>query len=96
MKKTAPSLVFCIAMDLVGYASYALPVIGEFTDAIWAPVSAFIFFKTFGGWKGILGGAFNFLEEVFPLTDIIPSFTIAWLLQRSRQLKPGQGLRLSR
>ena len=96
MKKTAPSLVFCIAMDLVGYASYALPVLGEFADVIWAPVSAFIFFKTFGGWKGMLGGAFNFVEEILPGLDFIPSFTIAWFMQRSRQLKPGQSLQLSR
>ena len=96
MKKTAPSLVFCIAMDLVGYASFALPVLGEFSDVVWAPVSAFIFFKTFGGWQGILGGAFNFVEEALPFLDFIPSFTIAWFVQRSRQLKAGQELQLSR
>jgi len=96
MKKTAPSLVFCIAMDLVGYASFALPGLGEFSDIIWAPVSAFIFFKTFGGWKGILGGAFNFVEELLPGFDFIPSFTIAWFMQRSRQLKPTQTLQVSR
>jgi hypothetical protein len=78
MKKQFPSLAFCILMDLAGYASYALPVLGEFTDIVWAPVSAFIFFKTFGGWKGAFGGLFNFAEELLPGLDFIPTFTITW------------------
>ena len=95
MKKTTPSLVFCIAMDLVGYASYALPVLGEFADVIWAPVSAFIFYKTFGGKVGLFGGVLNFIEEIAPGLDFIPSFTIAWFVQRSKQLKTVKHVRLS-
>lgn len=78
----SPSLAFCLLMDVVGYLSYTIPALGEFGDLFWAPVSALIFMKTFGGWKGILGGAFNFMEEILPGTDFIPSFTIAWLLRR--------------
>jgi hypothetical protein len=95
MKKT-PSLAFCIAMDLVGYASYAVPLLGEFADIIWAPLSAFIFYKTFGGKVGILGGVFNFIEEIAPGLDFIPSFTIAWFMQRSKQFKTVKSVRLSR
>jgi hypothetical protein len=29
----------------------------------------------------MLGGAFSFLEEIIPFTDIIPTFTLAWYLQ---------------
>jgi hypothetical protein len=76
-----PSLVFCVFMDLIGYATFALPGIGEFADILWAPVSAFIFFKTFGGWKGAFGGLFNFAEEILPGTDFLPTFTITWLWQ---------------
>lgn len=76
-----PSLVVCILLDLIGYATYALPGIGEFADIIWAPVSALIFFKLFGGWKGAVGGVFNFIEELMPGLDFIPSFTIMWLLK---------------
>ena len=80
MKQKRPvSLFFCITMDLLGYASYALPFLGEFSDIIWAPVSAFIFYKTFGGWKGAFGGLFNFFEEILPGLDFIPSFTITWV-----------------
>jgi hypothetical protein len=84
MFRRRPSLLFCIVMDLIGYASYAVPFIGEFTDFFWAPISGLIFFFTFGGWKGALGGIGNFIEEILPGTDFIPSFTIMWLLQQRR------------
>jgi hypothetical protein len=72
-------------MDLIGYASYGIPVLGEFADIIWAPVSALIFFISFGGWKGALGGIGNFIEELLPGTDFIPSFTIMWFLQQNQR-----------
>ena len=78
--RQTPSLLFCIVMDLIGYASYAIPILGEFGDVLWAPISALIFFKTFGGWKGALGGAVNFIEELLPGLDFIPTFTITWFL----------------
>lgn len=96
MKKGNPSLVFCVLMDVIGYASYSVPVLGEFADIVWAPVSAFIYYKTFGGSKGIFGGIFNFIEEILPGTDFIPTFTITWMLQRKKQVKPENGVRLSR
>jgi len=73
------SLLFCILMDFIGYASYTIPFIGEFADILWAPVSAFIFYKTFGGWKGAFGGVFNFVEELMPGLDFIPTFTLTWV-----------------
>jgi hypothetical protein len=76
----SPTLLFCIVMDAIGYLSFAIPGVGEFSDVIWAPVSAVIFAKTFGGAKGVFGGIFNFIEEIMPGMDIIPSFTIMWLL----------------
>lgn len=90
-QQTSTSLVFCVLMDLIGYASYALPILGEFGDIIWAPISALIFFRTFGGWKGAFGGMFNFVEEILPGLDFIPSFTIMWLWQRMTQ--PQQQIR---
>ena len=82
-----PSLVFCILMDLVGFATYSFPLIGEVLDLVWAPISGMIFFATFGSWKGMLGGVFAFLEELLPGTDFIPSFTIMWFLQHARNKK---------
>ncbi|GAB3007034.1 hypothetical protein GCM10027051_03350 [Niabella terrae] len=80
--KTTPSLLFCILMDALGMLSFTVPGVGEFADVIWAPISAIIFARTFGGAKGLFGGVFNFLEELLPGTDVIPSFTIMWLLTR--------------
>jgi hypothetical protein len=94
MKKQQPSLIFCIAMDFLGYATYAVPIIGEFADIIWAPISAIIFFRTFGGWRGAFGGIFNFVEELLPGLDFIPTFTITWLWNHFTQ-KGNEGTQIS-
>jgi len=77
-----PHIAICIVMDLIGMASYAFPGIAEYSDIVWAPISAYIFNKLFGGRLGLIGGVLNFLEEIIPFTDIIPSFTIAWFIRR--------------
>lgn len=64
-------------------ASYILPGAAEFIDIVWAPISGYIFFKLFGKKLGVFGGVFNFLEEIIPFTDIIPSFTIAWFIRKN-------------
>lgn len=75
-----PSLATCIMMDLLGFISYGIPVLGELLDVVWAPVSALIFMKLFGFRKGFLGGLFNFVEEALPGLDFIPTFTITWFI----------------
>lgn len=77
-----PHIGICIIMDLIGMASFIFPGMGEFTDLIWAPISGYIFFKLFGGRLGMIGSVLNFLEEVIPFADIIPSFTIAWFIRK--------------
>lgn len=94
MKSTkTTSLFFCILMDLVGYATYSIPVLGELGDIFWAPISAIIFYKTFGGWKGAFGGVFNFIEEFLPGTDFIPSFTIMWFFRSVKESSKIETLR---
>ena len=83
-KNNSPSLIFCLLMDAGGYLTYTIPVLGELGDLFWAPVSALVFSISFGGWKGLLGGAFNFVEEILPGTDFVPSFTLAWVLKNMR------------
>jgi len=95
MNKRRPSLIFCILMDLIGYASYSIPFLGELSDVIWAPISGIIFFFTFGGWKGAVGGMFDFAEELLPGTDFIPSFTIMWFIQNF-QRRRNSSLKVSR
>ncbi len=82
-----PSLTTCIVLDLIGMASYLLPVLGEAFDFIWAPISGIIFYFLFGMKKfGMMGGLFALIEEISPGFDIIPTFTIAWVI-RNRELK---------
>jgi len=78
MNKQQPSLALCIIMDVLGYATYAIPGLGELGDIVFAPISAIVFYAVFGSWKGAL---FNFTEEILPGTDFIPSFTIMWVLR---------------
>ena len=77
-----PNITLCVLLDLAGMASYIFPALGEFADVVWAPISAYIFFKLFGGRLGMIGSVLNFLEEIIPFTDIIPSFTIAWFIRK--------------
>jgi len=81
-KVTVPPIGLCIIMDLLGMATYALAWLGEYADIVWAPISGFVFFILFGGRFGLIGGTLDFLEEILPFTDIIPSFTIAWFIRK--------------
>jgi len=94
--KKQPSLVFCIIMDAIGYATYAIPFFGEIGDVIWAPISAIIFYLSFGGTKGAFGAVFNFIEELAPGLDFIPSFTIMWFLQAASRKKKTLAVKTSR
>jgi hypothetical protein len=88
-----PSLATCIVMDLIGYASFAVPLVGELIDLVWAPVSAAIYMKMFGVRKGFFGGMFQFVEELLPGFDIIPTFTITWFIQNAKRNKEAVTLR---
>jgi len=68
-----------IIYDLVGMISLAIPVIDPFLDLIWAPISARLMRKMYKGSEGKIAAVIVFLEEILPVTDIIPSFTLMWL-----------------
>ena len=36
-RRFTPALWTCVVMDLIGCASYTVPVLGEVSDVIWAP-----------------------------------------------------------
>jgi len=82
-----PSLWLCLLFDAVGSLSYLLPAVGEWTDVIWAPVSAFLFYRLFGGKTGKVGAVVSFVEELFPFIDIIPTFTIGYIYAYFRRKK---------
>lgn len=69
-------------MDALGSATFLLPGLGEWFDMAWAPLSAFIFYKSFGGKVGKMGAFINFAEEILPFSDFIPSFTLGYLYNR--------------
>lgn len=82
-----PSLPFCIAMDLIGMASYIIPGIGESADLVWAPISGFIFMRSFGGMTGKIGGLINLVEEAVPFLDVVPTFTIGYFYAKHQSKK---------
>ena len=93
-KLVLPNIGICIVMDLVGMISYFVPALAEISDIVWAPISALIFNKMFGGRLGMIGGVLNFIEEIVPFTDVIPSFTIAWFI-RKHAMQKGTGISIS-
>ncbi|MEK6450469.1 MULTISPECIES: hypothetical protein [Myroides] len=72
-------LVISILMDLLGCITYVFPGIGEVADVVWAPVSAYILAKMYPGKIGKVGAIVNFIEELSPGFDFIPTFTITWV-----------------
>ena len=73
------NLFLGLLCDAAGMLSFVVPGIGEFSDVIWAPLSAWIMTRMYKGKIGQAAGAVTFIEELIPGTDFIPSFTIMWL-----------------
>ena len=67
-------------MDLIGMISYFFPVVTEFFDVVWAPLSAYIITKIFKNTISKYAAAVSFIEEALPFTDLFPTFTITWVL----------------
>lgn len=70
----------CLLLDAVGMVSTMIPVAGPILDVVWAPIAASISFKMFGDRKGKYTSLITFIEELLPVTDFVPSFTIFWFL----------------
>ena len=71
-------LILGILFDLIGMLSFSIPLIGEFSDVVWAPISGLLIAWMYKGVSGKIGGIVGFIEEAFPFTDVIPTFTIMW------------------
>ena len=81
-KPLLPSLALCLLLDAVGMVSYFIPAWGEWIDAVWGPLSAFLFYYLFGGKTGAVGAVVSFVEESLPFADIIPMFTIGYFIRK--------------
>lgn len=78
-KNIRKNLILGILFDGIGMLSFTVPIIGEFSDVIWAPIAGFLMTRMYKGKVGKAGGVIAFLEEIIPFTDIIPSFTLTWI-----------------
>ena len=67
-KKLALSILF----DAIGMVT--------FIDILWAPASGYLMSKMYKGRRGKIAGVISFIEEAIPGLDIIPTFTIMWVL----------------
>jgi len=79
MKNKYSLLVISIILDLVGLISFTIPAVGEFSDIIWAPISAYLMLKLYKGMPAKIASATVFIEEIMPWSDFIPTFTIMWI-----------------
>lgn len=73
------NLFLGLLFDGLGMLSFVIPGLGEFTDLIWAPLSGWLMTRLYKGKAGQVAGFINFVEELLPGLDVIPSFTIMWL-----------------
>ena len=80
MSKKYRMLFLSIVFDGIGMLSFAIPFIGEFSDVVWAPLSAFLVYKMYGGILGKGAGIISFVEEMGIFgTDFLPTFTLTWI-----------------
>ena len=77
-KKTR-NLILGFFFDAIGLVSFAIPLVGEFSDAIWAPLAGFLMTWMYKGTIGRIGGVVTFLEEILPFSDFVPTFTLTWI-----------------
>jgi hypothetical protein len=71
-------LALCVLIDVVGSSSELLPIVGEVTDVVWAPIAALLTRNLFYGSNVVL--ILEFAEEILPFTDILPLATLCWVL----------------
>ncbi|MFC4096889.1 hypothetical protein [Euzebyella saccharophila] len=68
-----------LLFDAIGMLSFTVPLIGDFSDIIWAPLAGWLMTRMYKGKIGQGAGLFTFLEEIIPGLDIIPTFTLMWI-----------------
>lgn len=80
-KRKRTMLILSVILDLIGMGTYFIPFLGEMFDMAWAPIAGMALYVMYGGFVGVFGGVFVFLEELLPFTDAIPGFLIMWTLK---------------
>ncbi|MDO5636202.1 MAG: hypothetical protein Q4G18_03020 [Myroides sp.] len=72
-------LILGVLFDLIGMLSFTIPLIGEFSDVVWAPIAGLLLKTMYKGKIGTIGGIIAFVEEALPGLDFIPTFTLTWV-----------------
>ncbi|WP_163411111.1 hypothetical protein [Flavobacterium ajazii] len=72
-------LILGLILDGIGMMTFSVPLLAEPLDVIWAPIAAFIMSRMYKGRVGRVAAILTFVEEILPVTDLIPSFTITWI-----------------
>jgi len=67
-----------LLVDLIGSASYLIPIAGEGFDLTWAPISMILVGALYDGVMPNLKYV-ALVEELLPFTDWIPSATLGWV-----------------
>ena len=68
-----------IVLDAIGMLTMLIPVVGPVLDILWAPYAAKKMSEMYKGKEGKIASIIVFVEEVLPVTDVIPTFTLMWL-----------------
>ena len=68
-----------IVFDAIGMITMAIPVVGPVLDILWAPYAAKKMSEMYRGKEGKIASIIVFIEEILPMTDLIPTFTLMWL-----------------
>ena len=74
-KKT--KLYLGIIFDLIGMCPTLFPPLA----LIWAPISGLILASMYKGKIGKMAGIIDFAEELLPIVDFIPTFTLTWIYE---------------
>lgn len=78
---TTGKLIISLLFDALGMLTFAVPIVGEAFDIIWAPIAAFALSMMYKGSVGKIGGTIAFIEEIIPGLDFVPTFTLTWLYE---------------
>jgi len=68
-----------LLFDAIGMLTMFIPVIGPFLDILWAPYAAKTMRDMYEGEEGKIASIIVFIEEILPITDFIPTFTLMWI-----------------
>jgi hypothetical protein len=68
-----------LLFDAIGMISSFIPLVGVFLDILWAPYAAKKMSEMYDGKEGKIASIIVFIEEILPITDFVPTFTLMWL-----------------